>query len=217
MLDGDGMAINDAMVEVWQADAQGRYAHPSDGGARPNTKFMGFGRSATDKNGVFSFDTISQVRCRDRMARLRRHTLCSVSSRAECCGRSTPVSILPTRPPTTAILSSRWCRLTGVGLSLPTKRFGVGSCLPLRHPGPGRERNRFLRHLKFRWRRLLPGRRPRELARPTLPTNSDHDVGRAPLFGIPPIAGLSDLSRFRITSFFTYGIDPTHFAHLSHF
>ncbi|HEY3223171.1 MAG TPA: protocatechuate 3,4-dioxygenase subunit alpha [Pseudolabrys sp.] len=58
VLDGDGMPINDAMVEVWQADAQGRYAHPSDSRARPNTKFMGFGRSATDKNGVFSFDTI---------------------------------------------------------------------------------------------------------------------------------------------------------------
>jgi protocatechuate 3,4-dioxygenase alpha subunit len=43
VLDGDGMPINDAMIEVWQADAQGRYAHPADGRARPNTKFMGFG------------------------------------------------------------------------------------------------------------------------------------------------------------------------------
>src|SRR5262245_34192062 len=61
------------------------------------------------------------------MARLRRHTLCSVSSRVECCGRFTPVSILRTRQPTTAIPSCRWCRLTGVGLSLPTKRSGVGA------------------------------------------------------------------------------------------
>jgi protocatechuate 3,4-dioxygenase alpha subunit len=58
VFDGDGMPINDAMVEVWQADAQGRYAHPRDGRARPNTKFTGFGRSATDKNGTYSFDTI---------------------------------------------------------------------------------------------------------------------------------------------------------------
>jgi protocatechuate 3,4-dioxygenase alpha subunit len=43
---------------VWQADSQGRYAHPRDSRARPNTKFTGFGRSATDKKGVFSFDTI---------------------------------------------------------------------------------------------------------------------------------------------------------------
>ena len=58
VLDGDGMPINDAMIEIWQADAQGRYAHPRDNRARPNTKFTGFGRSATDKNGFYSFDTI---------------------------------------------------------------------------------------------------------------------------------------------------------------
>ena len=56
--DGDGMPINDAMIEIWQADAQGRYANPRDSRSRPNTKFMGFGRSATDKNGGYSFDTI---------------------------------------------------------------------------------------------------------------------------------------------------------------
>jgi len=56
--DGDGMPINDAMIEIWQADAQGRYASPRDDRARPNTQFKGFGRSATDKNGVYSFDTI---------------------------------------------------------------------------------------------------------------------------------------------------------------
>lgn len=58
VIDGDGMPINDAMLEIWQADAQGRYASPGDSRARPNTKFKGFGRSATDKAGVFSFDTI---------------------------------------------------------------------------------------------------------------------------------------------------------------
>jgi len=56
--DGDGMPINDAMIEIWQADSQGRYASPADTRARPNTKFKGFGRSATDKDGVFGFDTI---------------------------------------------------------------------------------------------------------------------------------------------------------------
>jgi protocatechuate 3,4-dioxygenase alpha subunit len=56
--DGDGKPINDAMIEIWQADAQGRYAHPRDDRARPNTKFKGFGRSATDKAGVYTFDTI---------------------------------------------------------------------------------------------------------------------------------------------------------------
>src|SRR3974390_2217682 len=53
-----GIGINDAMIEIWQADAQGRYASPRDTRARPNTQFKGFGRSATDKNGEFSFDTV---------------------------------------------------------------------------------------------------------------------------------------------------------------
>ena len=56
--DGDGAPINDAMLEIWQADAQGRYAHPRDDRARPNAKFKGFGRSATDKEGNYSFDTV---------------------------------------------------------------------------------------------------------------------------------------------------------------
>jgi protocatechuate 3,4-dioxygenase, alpha subunit len=56
--DGDGLQINDAMIEIWQADSQGRYGHARGEQPRPNAKFTGFGRSATDKNGVFSFDTI---------------------------------------------------------------------------------------------------------------------------------------------------------------
>jgi protocatechuate 3,4-dioxygenase alpha subunit len=56
--DGDGQPINDAMIEIWQADAQGRYAHPRDDRALPNTQFKGFGRSATDGDGAYSFDTI---------------------------------------------------------------------------------------------------------------------------------------------------------------
>jgi protocatechuate 3,4-dioxygenase, alpha subunit len=56
--DGDGAPINDAMLEIWQADAQGRYAHPRDDRARPNANFKGFGRSATDKDGNYSFDTV---------------------------------------------------------------------------------------------------------------------------------------------------------------
>ena len=58
VLDGDGKPINDAMLEIWQADAQGRYAHPRDGRARTNALFKGFGRSATDKDGAYSFDSI---------------------------------------------------------------------------------------------------------------------------------------------------------------
>ena len=58
VLDGDGKPINDAMIEIWQADAQGRYANPRDNRALPNTQFKGFGRSATNKDGVYGFDTV---------------------------------------------------------------------------------------------------------------------------------------------------------------
>jgi protocatechuate 3,4-dioxygenase, alpha subunit len=55
--DGDGLPVNDAMIEVWQADAQGRYAHPRDP-RMSNASFKGFGRCATDATGKFIFDTV---------------------------------------------------------------------------------------------------------------------------------------------------------------
>ena len=51
--DGDGAPINDAMIEIWQADGQGRYAHPADKRALPNSAFKGFGRSATRQGRTF--------------------------------------------------------------------------------------------------------------------------------------------------------------------
>jgi protocatechuate 3,4-dioxygenase alpha subunit len=58
IIDGDGVGIGDAMIEIWQADAQGRYANPRDNRSLPNAAFKGFGRSATDKSGAYAFDTI---------------------------------------------------------------------------------------------------------------------------------------------------------------
>jgi protocatechuate 3,4-dioxygenase alpha subunit len=58
VFDGDGQPVPDCMLEVWQADAQGRFADPQDKRALPNTKFRGFGRAGTDANGVYVFDTI---------------------------------------------------------------------------------------------------------------------------------------------------------------
>jgi protocatechuate 3,4-dioxygenase alpha subunit len=46
------------MLETWQADAQGRLADPQDERALPNAAFRGFGRSGTNANGGYSFDTI---------------------------------------------------------------------------------------------------------------------------------------------------------------
>jgi protocatechuate 3,4-dioxygenase, alpha subunit len=58
VFDGDGVPVPDALVEIWQADAAGRYAHPADTRALPNARFKGFGRSPTDAEGRYAFDTI---------------------------------------------------------------------------------------------------------------------------------------------------------------
>ena len=58
VLDGDGQPVPDAMLEIWQADAQGRFADPQDKRALPNSAFRGFGRCGTDANGCYAFDTI---------------------------------------------------------------------------------------------------------------------------------------------------------------
>jgi protocatechuate 3,4-dioxygenase alpha subunit len=59
VLDGDGVPMPDAMIEIWQADALGRYAHPADPRGS-NVSFTGFGRCGTgaDPENRFIFDTI---------------------------------------------------------------------------------------------------------------------------------------------------------------
>jgi protocatechuate 3,4-dioxygenase alpha subunit len=56
--DGENQPLPDALLELWQADAQGRYAHPADGRPRRSNSFRGFGRCATAKDGSFHFSTI---------------------------------------------------------------------------------------------------------------------------------------------------------------
>ena len=60
VLDGDGEPVTDAMIEVWQANAAGRYDHPED--LKPSKpldrNFQGFGRVATGPDGRFRLRTI---------------------------------------------------------------------------------------------------------------------------------------------------------------
>jgi protocatechuate 3,4-dioxygenase, alpha subunit len=59
VLDGDAAPVNDAMVELWQANAEGRYDHPYDTQEKLlDRNFHGFGRTATDDRGRFKFHTI---------------------------------------------------------------------------------------------------------------------------------------------------------------
>ena len=61
VFDGIGTVLKDVLIEIWQANAAGKYAHPGD--RQPKKKidphFRGWGRAATDfDSGVYSFETI---------------------------------------------------------------------------------------------------------------------------------------------------------------
>jgi protocatechuate 3,4-dioxygenase alpha subunit len=58
VFDGEGQPVPDCMLEIWQADAQGRFSDPQDKRALPNSSFKGFGRCGTDADGHYSFDSI---------------------------------------------------------------------------------------------------------------------------------------------------------------
>jgi protocatechuate 3,4-dioxygenase alpha subunit len=67
VLDGDGQPVPDAMLEIWQADAQGRYG--ADG-------FSGFGRALTDAQGGYRFTTVKPGRVQGPDGKLQAPHLC---------------------------------------------------------------------------------------------------------------------------------------------
>ncbi|HEX2200224.1 MAG TPA: protocatechuate 3,4-dioxygenase subunit alpha [Burkholderiales bacterium] len=63
VIDADGKPVNDAAVEIWQANSHGKYASPEDPQDKPvETAFRGYGRSLTDEAGAFRFRTIKPGR-----------------------------------------------------------------------------------------------------------------------------------------------------------
>jgi protocatechuate 3,4-dioxygenase alpha subunit len=58
--DGAGEPVDDALVEIWQANRHGRYHHPEDTREQLPLEpgFTGFGRCATDERGEFRFYTV---------------------------------------------------------------------------------------------------------------------------------------------------------------
>jgi len=58
--DNKGAPIIDCLIEIWQANAAGRYAHPEDSRSdlSLDPAFIGFGRAASDASGGFRFRTI---------------------------------------------------------------------------------------------------------------------------------------------------------------
>lgn len=62
VFDGDGAFVEDALVEIWQADADGEYAKTGAG----TPEFIGFGRAASDPaTGTYWFETIKPGRVPD--------------------------------------------------------------------------------------------------------------------------------------------------------
>jgi protocatechuate 3,4-dioxygenase alpha subunit len=63
LLDGDGKPVTNAMIELWQADAGGKYNHPADTQEKTaDPAFRGFGRLATDDQGLCVFETVKPGR-----------------------------------------------------------------------------------------------------------------------------------------------------------
>jgi protocatechuate 3,4-dioxygenase, alpha subunit len=59
LLDGDGVPVPDGLIELWQADANGKYEHPEDQQEQdPDPDLCGFGRLPTDADGVCVFETV---------------------------------------------------------------------------------------------------------------------------------------------------------------
>jgi protocatechuate 3,4-dioxygenase, alpha subunit len=71
VIDGSGTLVRDALLEVWQANAEGRFNHPADNSGKPlDPTFRGWGRAASDGvSGLYSFDTIKPGRVIDERGR----------------------------------------------------------------------------------------------------------------------------------------------------
>lgn len=71
--DGDRHPIEDALIEIWQANSHGRYRHPADRRDLPlDEGFTGFGRAESEPGtGAYRFETIKPGRVPDARGRLQ--------------------------------------------------------------------------------------------------------------------------------------------------
>ena len=60
VIDGSGTPLRDVLLEIWQANAAGKYRHPADLQDKPvDETFRGFGRACSDfETGLWFFDTV---------------------------------------------------------------------------------------------------------------------------------------------------------------
>ena len=63
LYDGEGTLLPDTMIEIWQANGDGKYNHPGDQQDKEiDGEFQGFGRVASDRSGCCEFETIKPGR-----------------------------------------------------------------------------------------------------------------------------------------------------------
>jgi protocatechuate 3,4-dioxygenase alpha subunit len=60
VFDAENVPVTDAMIELWQADTEGKYTHAAV--AASESSFSGFGRAATNEHGFCDFETIKPGR-----------------------------------------------------------------------------------------------------------------------------------------------------------
>jgi len=60
VIDGSGTPLRDVLLEIWQANAAGKYNHPADRQNKPiDADFRGWGRACSDfESGLYQFQTI---------------------------------------------------------------------------------------------------------------------------------------------------------------
>ena len=86
IFDGSGHPIKDALVEIWQADADGLYNSPEEKRGKADPHFVGWGRQPTDgTTGEYRFETIKPGRVpykdgRPMAPHIRSHSPASTAS-----------------------------------------------------------------------------------------------------------------------------------------
>ena len=80
VFDGSGTPVRDVLIEVWQANAAGKYAHPADTQDKPlDPSFRGWGRGGADFNtGVYTFETIKPGKVTGADGRVQAPHICLI-------------------------------------------------------------------------------------------------------------------------------------------
>ena len=71
VIDGSGTPVRDVLIELWQANAAGKYNHPADRQDKPvDPAFRGWGRACSDfKTGIWTFETVKPGQVAGRAGR----------------------------------------------------------------------------------------------------------------------------------------------------